>query len=168
MELSKNSFSCKLYMYAYNLHYYGQLPNSFCEYFKKLMLAYFLVIVSSPLILIGFIADKTVFKISFIKNATLNEIDPCLGYSCMKGVLFIIMLFALLILFSVLFTISTIWFFPFMQFKELYLSGFITIFAALVAYIMKLYIYGDFKNNIFVAKYKSFKEKNCPKIDWTE
>ena len=176
MELNYNSLSAKVYR---NFYEKSHMPESLCPYFWKLVAAWPITILFSPLLIPFWIADK------FNKGDSQRMPFPAqvLIGSLMYGVVFCVFCLGV--------TISSIWITHYQgtHWYEWYISGFVIMFVALVCsaifLISKLKdsrrqkrmesLYDENGNylpneepkpNILVEFIKAKYNKYCPKIDW--
>lgn len=172
MELNYNSLSAKVYR---NFYEKSRMPESLCPYFWKLVVAWPLTILFSPLLIPFWIVDKL--------NGGDNESVPFPA----QALIGILMYGAVFCVFCLGVTISSIWitYYQGTHWYGCFVAGFVVIFVALVGsavfLISKLKdrrrerLYDEEGNylpseepkpNILVEFIKAKYNKYCPKIDW--
>ena len=172
MELNYNSLSAKVYR---NFYEKSRMPESLCPYFWKLVVAWPITILFSPLLIPFWIVDK------------LNEGDDESVPFPAQALIGILMYGAVFCVFCLGVTISSIWitYYQGTHWYGWYVSGFIVIFVALVGSIIFLISKlkerrresrydenGNYlpteepKPSILVEFIKAKYNKYCPKIDW--
>ena len=178
MELNYNSLSAKVYR---NFYETSRMPESLCPYFWKLVVAWPITILFSPLLIPFWIVDKL--------NGGDGESVPF----PVQALIGILMYTAVFCVFCLGVTISSIWitYYQGTNLYGFYVSGFIIMFGLLVVGIILLfrelkerrrqkrrerlydeegnYIYSEYepeKPNIFVEFIRAKYNKYCPKIDW--
>jgi len=180
MELNYNSTSSKLYRWFYDRR---SMPETLCPYFWKLVFAWALTIILSPLLLPTWIVNR------FSKG---NENIPIGPYALM-GLFIYATIFAVI---GVGVFISSYWITYYQQTLGyfLYLTGGVVIFIGLIGSItwgtielkkrirdrkynktvwsdeLEMYIpdphYREPKSNLFIEFFKAKYNNYCPNIDW--
>ncbi len=162
MKINYNSTSSKLYRWFYDTH---RMPETLCPYFWKLVFAWFLTIILSPLLLPTWITRKV--------TNDFDENVPIGPYAFM-GFLIYGMLF---IIASVGVFISAYWvtYYRGNILHGMYVGGGITLSIGIVVLITyftnqlhkkKKQKYKEPKPSILVEFIKAKYHKYCPKIDW--
>lgn len=179
MKLNYNSISAKVYR---NFYETSHMPESLCPYFWKLVAAWPLTILFSPLLIPFWIVDK-------INGENDNTRMPFPAQALMGLLIYV----ALFCVFCLGVTISSIWitYYQGTQWYQWYLTGFIIMFITLVGCIVFLIsklkerrrhkrrerLYDENGNylpyedepekpNIIVEFIRATYNKYCPKIDW--
>ena len=178
MELNYNSLSARVYR---NFYETSHMPESLCPYFWKLVAAWPLTILFSPLLIPFWIVDK-------FKGENDNTRMPFPA----QVLISLLMYAAVFCVFCLGVTISSIWITHYQgtHWYEWYISGFIIMFVLLVVGIILLIgelkerrrqkrrdaqydENGNFlptdepeKPNILVEFIRAKYNKYCPKIDW--
>lgn len=157
MNLSKNSFSAKLYRFFYNT---DDLPNNLCPYFWQLLLAYILVIpFILPVIILRYGTDKNID----IPAAIIIGIRLVVQFALITITSMIIIPINL---FTGLFNLKVIDFMITFAIIGYLIVAIIGLFflvdklSTLTTNSNKISIVGEF----IKAKYNNY----CPKIDWVD
>jgi hypothetical protein len=175
MELKYNSISAKVYR---NFYETSKMPKSLCPYFWKLVAAWPLTILFSPLLFPFWIVDK------------LDRGDNDRAPFPAQVFLGILIYFAIFCVFCIGVTVSSIWitYYRGTLWFKWYVGGFVVIFISLVGGIVFLiselkerrkqkrraaqydengnYLPSEEKPNLIVEFIKAKYKKYCPKIDW--
>lgn len=177
MKLNSNSLSSKLYRWFYGTN---DLPNNFCPYFWKLLLAW-ITLIPYVLFCIPVIIYEMRDKYKGIYEYSDNSVGKRLGYSI--GIYFLLFVgWCLLSVFSLLFT--TVEEETFLEFCVILGTLFWFVFILigsieLVKHIREKNkqrkikydengrrIWEEPKPNLFVEFIKAKYNKHCPRIDW--
>lgn len=159
MELSKKSFTAKLYSWFYDadLNYYYHQPKSLCNYFWAIIWMYIFLIVTLPLQIPGFLIN------SYFGHKRES--------SSLAGICFYVVNF---IVGSIILGIISI-FKPFD--KNTILEGIsnfgiatsVIIISSIILFLIIKYFTERSSSTTIVGEYiKAKKNKYCPKIDWKD
>ena len=176
MEINYNSTSARIYREFYNTK---RMPESLCPYFWKLVFAWPITILLSPLLIPIWIIEK------FDKgNSDIPVIGKAFVGSILYGCLFLVFCMGV--------TISSIWITYYQKtvWFQWYIGGFLVMFGLLVAGVILLFrmwkdkryqkrldsswdengnyipIEDRVKPNIIIEFVKAKYNRYCPKITW--